>query len=175
MKYRIVALMLTIIVVSVGMVFGSDLLPVGSNAPDFTLETHGGDQVHLTSVLESNVVVLIFYPGDATPGCTKQLCAVRDDYSRFTEAGAVVYGVNPGSADSHKKFAEKQRYQFPLLVDEKSTVAQKYGAKGALMTIRTVYVIDRQGTIVFARRGMPSVDEIIASFTGESGGTEKKK
>lgn len=164
MIYRIIALLLVVAVLAVGTVFGADLLSVGSDAPDFTLETHDGAQVHLASVLKSNTVVLIFYPGDATPGCTKQLCAVRDDYSRFTEAGAVVYGVNPGSAASHKKFAKKQQYQFPLLVDEKSAVAQKYGTKGAMMTIRTVYVIDRQGKIIFARRGMPSVDEIIASF-----------
>jgi thioredoxin-dependent peroxiredoxin len=175
MVIRIVIGVLIIIALLVTTVLGGNLLGINSDAPDFTLATHSGDTVHMADMLKSNIVVLIFYPGDATPGCTKQLCAIRDDYSRFAKAGAVVYGVNPGSAASHKKFAEKQGYQFPLLVDEKSVVAKKYNAKGVLMTTRTVYVIDRQGKIIFARRGMPSVDEIITSFKGDSRNREKKE
>lgn len=138
------------------------MLAVGTNAPDFTLATHTGDTVQLADFSQKNYVVLIFYPGDATPGCTKQLCEIRDDYSQFTRRGAVVFGVNPASGKSHTSFADKHRFQFPLLIDNKSTVAGKYGAKGTLMTKRTVYVISPEGKIIFAQRGKPPVKDIIA-------------
>lgn len=143
---------------------GNDMLKVGSEAPQFVLAAENGDTVRLADFREKNPVVLIFYPGDETPGCTKQLCAVRDDYSRFEKRGVKVFGVNPGSGKSHEKFIQKHNFQFQLLVDEKKTVTEAYGAKGALMTKRTVYAVDKAGKIIFARRGMPSVKEILASI-----------
>ncbi len=73
---------------------------------------------------------------------------------------AVVYGVNPGSAASHKKFIDKNRLEFPLLVDEGQQAARLYKANGWFIK-RTVYLIDPEGVIRFAQRGMPSPAEIL--------------
>ena len=73
---------------------------------------------------------------------------------------AVVYGINPGSAESHKKFVDKNKLEFPLLVDEGQEVARLYTANG-LFVKRTVYLIDPEGIIRFGTRGMPSPLEIL--------------
>ena len=73
---------------------------------------------------------------------------------------AVVYGINPGSAESHKKFVDKNKLEFPLLVDEGQEVARLYSANG-LFVKRTVYLIDPEGVIRFGTRGMPSPLEIL--------------
>lgn len=75
---------------------------------------------------------------------------------------AVVYGVNPGSLESHRKFAEKNHLQFPLLVDEQQRIAKLYNAHG-LFVKRTVYLIGPDGKIRFSTRGMPSPAEILKS------------
>jgi thioredoxin-dependent peroxiredoxin len=137
------------------------LLKIGSMAPDFTLISHTGDTVKLSSFREKSSVVLIFYPGDETPGCTKQLCAIRDDYAKFKDKNTVVFGMNGADTKSHSKFAANHKFQFPLLIDTDNKVSQAYGCKGGLMNKRTVYGIDKQGKIVFARRGMPSIEEIL--------------
>jgi thioredoxin-dependent peroxiredoxin len=137
------------------------LLKIGSTAPDFTLISHTGDTVKLSSFREKNSVVLIFYPGDETPGGTKQLCTIRDDYTRFKEKNTIVFGMNGADTKSHSKFAANHKFQFPLLIDTDNKVSQAYGCKGGLMNKRTVYGIDKQGKIVFAQRGMPTTDEIL--------------
>jgi peroxiredoxin Q/BCP len=139
------------------------MLEKGTVAPDFSLVSDKGDTVKLSNFRGKNSVVLVFYPGDQTPGCTKQLCAIRDDYEKFAVQGAVVFGVNPADAKSHANFVKKQHYQFPLLVDENKAVAKMYGTDG-LMIVRTVFVIDKKGVIVFAKRGMPDDSEILASI-----------
>jgi thioredoxin-dependent peroxiredoxin len=141
----------------------SMLLGIGTKAPDFSLVSSNGDTIHLSDFSGKNDVVLVFYPGDQTPGCTKQLCAIRDDYSKFTEKNIKIFGVNPADKESHRRFIEKQKYQFPLLVDPNQKTAKLYGA-GGMMINRTVYAIDKKGMIVFAKRGMPSNDEIIKSI-----------
>ena len=140
-----------------------ELLAVGANAPDFSLKSEKGETIVL-SYVGKNAVVLIFYPGDQTPVCTEQLCAVRDSYADFGAKGAVVFGVNPADAVSHQKFKSKQEYQFPLLVDEGKTVTAAYGAKGGIMTTRTVYVVGKDGKIIYAKRGKPPVAEILGAI-----------
>ena len=139
------------------------MLSIGSAAPDFSLVSEKGDTIHLADFQSKKSVVLIFYPGDQTPGCTKQLCAIRDDYSQFEKKNAVVFGVNPAGAESHKKFIEKQRYQFSLLIDEGQKAAALYGAKG-LTVKRTVVVIDTNGKIAYYKQGMPPNSEILADI-----------
>ena len=132
-------------------------------APDFSLLSQSGETVRLSQFKGKNHVVLVFYPGDDTPGCTRQLCAIRDDYAQFQKRGAKVFGVNPADQESHARFIQKQGYQFPLLVDEGQKVAELYGAKG-LTVKRTVFVIDTAGKIVFAKQGMPPDSEILAAI-----------
>ena len=139
----------------------SDPLPVGAAAPEFSV-TDDSDRNVTLSKLRGHYVVLVFYPGDDTPGCTKQLCQLRDDWSQATAQGVKVFGVNPQNAASHAKFRTKFKFPFPLLVDERQKVAQAYHANG-LIVKRTVYLIGRDGKILFARRGMPSPAEVLAA------------
>jgi thioredoxin-dependent peroxiredoxin len=140
------------------------LLKLGSIAPDFSLLSSDSTTVKLSDFSGKKYVVLIFYPGDQTPGCTAQLCAIRDDYSLFEAKNAKVFGVNPGDLKSHKKFIEKQRYQFPLLIDANRTVAKLYGCDSWPMVKRTVYVIGIDGKILFAKRGKPANAEILRAI-----------
>jgi peroxiredoxin Q/BCP len=140
------------------------LLKIGDRAPDFTLISSNGDTVRLQDFSGKSYVVLIFYPGDETPVCTQQLCAIRDDYQQFADRNAKVFGVNPGSAGSHKKFVAKHGFSFPLLMDEKKKVAKAYGCSGWPMIKRTVYVIDMNGKIIYAQRGKPANEEILKAI-----------
>ena len=137
----------------------SDPLPVGTPAPDFTLPDDQGRSVTL-SKLRGKTVVLVFYPGDDTPGCTKQLCDFRDHWKEARQRGVEVFGVNPQSAGSHAKFRKKFDYPFPLLVDAGQHVASLYHANG-LIVKRTVYRIDGKGVIRFGRRGSPPAEEVL--------------
>jgi peroxiredoxin Q/BCP len=111
----------------------------------------------------------MFYPADNTPGCTKQLCAARDDYDKYVAAGVAVFGVNPGSASTHKRFAERHSMRTPLLVDERGAVSRAYDALMPIpiMTVvnRTVAGIDRDGVIRYYARGIPPTSEILAAMT----------
>lgn len=138
----------------------SEPLAVGSPAPDFSLPDDAGRTVTL-SALRSQTVVLVFYPGDDTPGCTKQLCEFRDGWEAAKARGVEVFGVNPQSAQSHLKFREKFHLPFPLLVDRGRKVAALYHANG-LIVKRTVYLIGPDGIIRFARRGKPAPAEVLA-------------
>jgi peroxiredoxin Q/BCP len=137
------------------------IIEKGSQAPDFALKDQDGRTVSLDSFKGKNNVVLVFYPGDETPGCTKQLCAIRDDYSKFAEKDALVFGVNPAGMESHRKFIDNHRFPFPLLVDENSATAKAYGCDGLLMVKRTVVVIGKDGVILYLERGSPPVSEIL--------------
>ena len=139
----------------------SDPLPAGSEAPDFSLARQDGKTVRL-SKLRGHNVVLVFYPGDDTMVCRKQLCEFRDSWNQARSHNTLVFGINPGGADSHRKFQEKYHFPFPLLVDAGQKVAELYHANG-LMVKRTVYLIGPDGTIRYARRGKPAPQEVLAA------------
>ena len=132
----------------------------GSKAPDFRLPSSDGSLVRLKD-LRGSSVVLYFYPKDDTPGCTKEACAFRDAHGAMRKRGAVVLGVSGDSLQSHAKFRDKYRLNFPLLADPDRTVAKKYGAWGEKVMygrkvtgmIRSTFVIDAWGVIrkVFPR------------------------
>ena len=139
---------------------GSYLIPVNNPAPDFSATLSDGTNLTL-SALHGRRVVLVFYPGDNTPVCTAQLCAFRDDWTEFQKLDALVYGVNPATADKHARFSEKYQFPFPLLVDTGGQIAAAYGCRAWFgMIRRAVYVIDRHGRIAYARRGNPATSEI---------------
>lgn len=139
----------------------SEPLPVGSPAPDFALSDDAGHAVTLSALRGKNVV-LVFYPGDSTPGCTRQLCQLRDSWESARARGVEVFGVNPQSAASHARFRSRHRFPFPLLVDAGRKVAALYNASGIIVK-RTVYLIGPDGTIRFARRGMPAPEEVLGA------------
>ena len=132
----------------------ADWLEEGSKAPDFTLLTHDGTKLKLSS-LKGAPVVLYFYPKDDTPGCTKEACGFRDVKTKLAKLGAVVLGVSPDTPASHEKFRAKYKLPFALLCDPDHTVAEKYGAwreknmygKKSMGIARSTYVIDAAGTV----------------------------
>ena len=140
------------------------LLQTGQKAPDFSLVSSTGDTVCLSDFTGKNHLVLIFYPGDETPGCTKQLCAIRDDYTKFEAKNAKVFGVNPADGDSHRKFVKRYGFPFPLLIDEGQKTAKLYGCDNGPSVKRTVYVIDPQGMIIYVKQGLPPDEEILQAI-----------
>jgi peroxiredoxin Q/BCP len=138
----------------------SDPLAVGTKAPDFKAADDQGHEVRLSALRGKNVV-LVFYPGDDTTVCTAQLCEFRDNWERARAHNTVVFGVNPGGSTSHEKFRTKYKLPFPLIVDGGQKVGELYHANG-LIVKRTVYLIGPDGTIRYAKRGKPSVAEVLA-------------
>ena len=131
-----------------------DWLEVGTEAPNFSVETDEGKTVQLSD-FKGKPVVLYFYPKDDTPGCTKEACAFRDRSADLQKLGAVVLGMSPDDVDSHVKFRDKFELNFPLLADKDHLVADDYGAwreknmygKKSMGIQRSTYLIDADGKI----------------------------
>ncbi|MDS4072214.1 MAG: peroxiredoxin [Defluviicoccus sp.] len=132
-------------------------LAAGQAAPEFSGVTADGTPVRLTD-FRGRKLVLYFYPMDDTPGCTRQACSLRDHNAEIAAKGAAILGVSAQSRESHQRFTEKYRLNFPLLVDTDQKVAKAYeaagsGIVGAIargmlgMNRRITYVIDEQGMI----------------------------
>lgn len=138
----------------------SDPLPVGSQAPDFTLPTEEGQSVALATFRNRSNVVLVWYPGDDTLVCTKQLCEFRDAWAEVQARDTVVFGVNPQTASSHGRFRAKHSLPMPLLIDAGQRAGRLYHTAG-LIPKRTVYLIGKSGTIRFAQRGKPEPSEVL--------------
>lgn len=130
-------------------------LAVGDPAPDFTLPSTQGP-VTLSKLLAKGAVLLVFYPGDDTPVCTKQLCNYRDNLSVFQDLGVQVVAINPQSPSSHEKFAAKHTLPFPVVADEGGEITAKYGARGLLgMTKRALVLVGRDGRVKWQRTDFP--------------------
>ena len=137
----------------------------GQKAPEFTAASQDGDEISLTDY-RGRKVVLYFYPKDDTPGCTKQACNLRDEYSTLLEKGIAVIGVSADDVDSHARFADKYELPFPLLADPEHEILEKYGVwrqrnlygRLSMGIQRTTFLIDEDGTIrdVIKR---PNVDD----------------
>ncbi len=140
-------------------------LPVGTAAPDFNLPASGGKSVQLSQYAGKNLVI-VFYPKDQTPGCTQQLCALRDDTEVFKGLNTEFLGSNPDSMESHEKFAQVQGYKFPIAVDADRTMAKAYHAlkEDGQGIQRTVYIIDAKGIIRYAKQGLPPNSELIEAI-----------
>ena len=150
------------------------MIEEGEKAPEFELTSDTGDEVSLAS-LRGKPVVLYFYPKDDTPGCTTQACGIRDAWSEFEQAGAVVLGVSPDDAASHARFREKYELPFPLLADTGHATAEDYGVwvekrnygKTYMAVERSTFVIDAEGKIAkVMRRVKPDThaDEVLAAL-----------
>jgi peroxiredoxin Q/BCP len=118
---------------------------VGEAAPDFELE--GTDGTFRLADHRGERVVLLFYPGDNTPVCTKQFCSYRDRAGDFATLDATVVGISAQDLASHQAFTEKNSLNVPLLADVDGAVADKYGAHGRLGTKRAVVIVDEDGIV----------------------------
>jgi peroxiredoxin Q/BCP len=132
----------------------ADWIEEGAKAPDFTLPTHDGSKLKLSS-LKGAPVVLYFYPKDDTPGCTKEACGFRDAKAGLAKHKAVVLGVSPDTPESHEAFRRKFKLPFTLLADTNHAVAEKYGAwreknmygKKSMGIARSTFIIDADGRV----------------------------
>ena len=125
---------------------------------DFTLSAHRGKPI-----------VLAFYPGDDTPVCTKQMCAYSNELEKFSDIGAVVWGVSPQGVESHEKFAQRHGLRMPLLADPAKSVIRDYGvAMPGLGLKRSVFLVDGDGVLRWkhvARLGL--VFQPVAALVGQ--------
>ena len=125
---------------------------VGVMAPDFT--THVVDSVGIKSApvtlskLRGKVVVLAFYPGDATPGCTIEMTKFRDQYKTLFGDGVVLLPTSVQGPDSHKKWETTMGFPFDLMLDTAGVVAKQYGSFGQMFK-RTLWVIGKDGKIAY--------------------------
>lgn len=129
------------------------MLAIGSPAPDFTLPDHTSTPVALRTLLTRGPVILMFYPGDNTPLCTKEACMVRDSFSNLQAAGVTVVGISRQGTASKAKFRGDHGLKHVMLADERGEVAKAYRASGIFGlplpfgTLRITYLVDVTGTI----------------------------
>jgi peroxiredoxin Q/BCP len=121
-------------------------LSVGDTAPSFTVSDTNGSPVSLSN-FAGKTVVIYFYPKDDTPGCTKEACSFRDNYSAYQGKDVVVLGVSMDSEASHQQFTDKFSLPFPLLADVDGSITKAYDVDGGGYAKRVTYVIDGNGTI----------------------------
>jgi len=127
---------------------------IGDRAPDFTLVGSGG-ATHSLADYRGHPVVVVFYPGDDTPVCTKQLNSYNNDLDQFEQVGAQILAISAQDVASHDKFSGKYGFKFPLLADPDKAVAGLYGTLGPLgFPRRSVFVIDGEGIIRYAHRAI---------------------
>lgn len=125
----------------------------GDRAPEFELPDQSGTIRSLKSLLANGPIVLFFYPAALSPGCTKEACHFRDLVKEFSGLGATPVGISTDRVEKQAKFADSQRFDYPLLSDANGAVAEEFGVKrgllGRLMPVkRATFVIDRDGTVL---------------------------
>jgi peroxiredoxin Q/BCP len=129
-------------------------ISVGDIAPEFTLSGTGG-RTYSLSEFRGSPVVLVFYPGDDTPVCTKQLNSYNHDLGEFAGLDAKILAISPQDVASHDKFAAKHGLQFPLLADTDKAVGAAYGTLGPIgFYRRSVFVVDGAGVVRYAHRAI---------------------
>ena len=144
---------------------GFSQLKVNTVAPDFTLTDAAGIS-HTLSDYRGQFIILYFYPKDNTPGCTKEACSFRDNFSQIRAQNATILGVSWDSSEKHASFSEKYNLPFTLLSDIKGDVTEAYKAAGWFMPKRYTYIIDPFGNIVsiYTRFDISTHSEEIISF-----------
>ncbi|PNH08419.1 Peroxiredoxin Q, chloroplastic [Tetrabaena socialis] len=123
--------------------------------PDYyrVIKSSQGGSVSLSSYKGKQPVVLFFYPKAATPGCTKEACRFRDEYSRFVSAGAAVFGISSDSPEDNAAFAKANNLPYPLLTDQNALLRKAFGIKADLLGLlpgRQTYVVDVGGRCVLS-------------------------
>lgn len=153
-----------------------DLLTPGTPAPAIEANDQNGNPFSLED-LRGDKVVLYFYPKDDTPGCTKEACNLRDNYSDLLAKGIKVVGVSIDGEKSHQKFIDKYSLPFPLVADTDKKVVEAYKVWGEknmygrkyMGTHRVTYVIDEEGTISHVFKKVKTADhtaQILAELEG---------
>jgi len=127
-------------------------LTVGERAPEFELPDEAGNPVRLSQELERGSVLLVFYPGDFSPVCTRQLCSYRDSYDRFESLGVTILGISDDTIDKHRRFKEERRLPFALLADPQREVIEAYAGTGMMSggrAHRANFLVGRDGRLAY--------------------------
>ena len=151
-----------------------ELLKEGETVPEWILQSWDGAWHRHDN---RKWTVMVFYPGDDTPGCTAQLQDLKAHYPRLKELGAEVFAVNPAEAPSHQAFVEKYGFEFPVLTDRGASVSRQFRAAIQLpmkpWIVRTVYLVNPQRKIRLANRGAPPAEALIRSIEALQQATRK--
>jgi thioredoxin-dependent peroxiredoxin len=143
-------------------------LPVGTIAPSFTVKDTNGNTVSLSDYI-GKTVVIYFYPKDDTPGCTKEACSFRDNYSAYQGKNIAVFGVSMDNEASHQAFTEKFSLPFPLLADTDGALTKAFDVDGGGYSKRVTYVIDSAGQIIKAYDGTVKTETHATDILAELG------
>jgi len=144
-------------------------ISIGDRAPDFTLPGTNGSTYSLAD-FAGKPLVLVFYPGDDTPVCTRQLNSYSEGIDQFAELDAQVVAISAQDVASHDSFSDKHGFQFPLLADVEKEVAGEYGTLGPIgFPRRSVFIIDADGIVRYAHRAIAGltfrpVKELVAEL-----------
>lgn len=117
---------------SEGSLKGTSALQVGQKISDIRLSDQTGKDTSLSQLAQGGFVLVYFYPKDNTPGCTKEACALRDNWTRLSQAGVAVVGVSRDSVDKHQKFAEEHQLPFSLVADNDGKWGETFGVSKTL-------------------------------------------
>ena len=130
-------------------------IDVGDKVPQFSLIDQDGKTFKTADYIGKKTLVIYFYPKDESLVCTKEACAFRDSFDEFTKAGALVIGINGGTVESHKKFAQHYKLPFTLLSDPDNKVYHLFGIKSFMfMNGRKTFVVAKNGVITFSYDSM---------------------
>lgn len=143
-------------------------------APDFSLPDENG-KYHKLSDFKGKPIVLYFYPKDDTPGCTKEACNFRDDYSAYKSAGLEIIGISPDSSEFHAKFKAKFNIPFLLLADKDHKVCELFEVWGKKKSmgrefegvLRTTFLIDKERKVAKIFEGVKPAEhsqEVLLEF-----------
>ncbi|MCB9231850.1 MAG: thioredoxin-dependent thiol peroxidase [Bacteroidia bacterium] len=132
----------------------NEILTVGTPAPAVEANDQHGNPVKLSDYKGSKLI-LFFYPKDNTPGCTKEVCNLRDNYALLQSKGYKLLGVSVDNEKSHVKFINKFELPFPLLADTDQKVVNAFGVwqeksmygRTYMGTVRSTFIIDEKGII----------------------------
>ena len=139
------------------------MVKLRDSIPDITVTDQNDQSINLRNNI-GHKMIIYFYPKDNTPGCTKESCSFRDEFTVLQDKGFMIYGVSKDSIDSHRKFRENYKLPFPLLSDPKLELTKAFGAygkkpRGGTGLIRSTFVIDKEGKIlsIYGLSGFPKV------------------
>jgi thioredoxin-dependent peroxiredoxin len=144
---------------------------VGDTAPDFETQTDTGEPTSLSDY-RGKTVVLYFYPKADTPGCTKQACAIRDNYSEYEKRDVVVLGASIDTPEEQAAFKHKFNLPFTLLADADHRISELYGVWGEHTVTRpsgetatftglrrSTLILDENGKVISARWGVDPAND----------------
>lgn len=126
-------------------------ISIGDVIPDFSLKDQNGELIDIGSIKGKKKLVIFFYPQDGSHGCTREACYFRDLSEVFKESGAVIIGISGQSVESHKKFAENYKLNYPILFDEDNRIRRMLGVPSTFFGLipgRVTYITDTYGKVV---------------------------